>query len=47
MSHELKLTSQAYEDLVEAIAWYQQQQGLADQFLKEVDSPLSLIAKYP
>lgn len=47
-SYPLQLTSVAEQDLLEAIAWYDDQQlGLGDEFLRTVDATLANIARDP
>ena len=46
--YSLRLTSAAEQDLLEAIKWHdEQQRGLGNEFLRNVDATLAKIARNP
>ena len=46
--HSIHLTSAAEQDLLEAIEWYDEQNpGLGDEFLRNVDAILANISRNP
>ena len=48
MTYEVRLRSEAEQDLSDAAAWYEEQrQGLGHEFLDEILTMLSIIAETP